>query len=360
MSQDPHTIWRDGEPDDRAGMEIFGVRDAATKCPSPEMIRAVAAGTLPSDLEAVVTAHVAKCETCRTLGQALDDPSLSDLTSEARDRILGRVRAEVSRDQTERRGRLWRWAAGAMVVGGVSVASFAIWQTGRSANDAASRRSAPAAGFALPGAAAEGQAPALSGTYRLSGTVTDAAGKPVAGATVAEFVVDPNGDQAVASPTPYTGTTDATGKYSVSGVPQPRSPRLNLRAFKLGHFSAAGGVRISPEMVADFRLTRWTQIALDDVVKGTLNPGDTKCSGIIEPCQQFAVSVPRTGVLEVSISTQQKMDLWVELPNGQLHSPRVGAPLRVTVSVFAGSTPQISVVNYDTGPAQFELTMRLK
>jgi carboxypeptidase family protein len=307
-----------------------------------------------------VTAHAAKCETCKTLGQALDDPSLGGLTSEARDRILGRVRAEVSREQTERRGRLWRWAAGAMIVGGVSVGSLLIWQSRRSADDAASRGSSPGVRSIVPGSAPEDRAPALSGTSRLSGRVTDAAGEPVAGATVAEFVVDSSGDQAVLSPTPYKGTTDAAGKYSVSGVPRPRSPRLILRAFKLGHFSAAGGVRISPEMVADFRLTRWTQIAIDDVVKGTLNPGDTKCSGVSEPCQQFAVSVPRSGVLEVSISTQQKMDLWVELPNGQLHSPRIGAPRRVTVSVFAGSTSQISVVNYDTGPAQFELTMRLR
>ena len=95
MSRDPQTIWRDGEPDDVAGMDIFGVREGGTNCPSPEMIRAVATDTLPPDLEAALTAHIAKCEICRTLRPSLDDPSLSDLNAEARDRILRRVRAAV-------------------------------------------------------------------------------------------------------------------------------------------------------------------------------------------------------------------------------------------------------------------------
>jgi hypothetical protein len=115
-------------------------------------------------------------------------------------------------------------------------------------------------------------------------------------------------------------------------------------------------------MRADFRLTPWRLVPLDEAVKGTLQPADTACSGVAEPCRQFAVSVPRSGTLEVSLVTpaQSRMDVWLETPTGVVYSPMPNSPLRVSAAVFAGAVCQITVVNNGDEPRQFELTMRLR
>jgi hypothetical protein len=115
-------------------------------------------------------------------------------------------------------------------------------------------------------------------------------------------------------------------------------------------------------MRADFRLTPWRLVPLDEVVKGTLQPTDTVCAGMTEPCRQFAVSVPRSGTLEVSVVTAVRADLdvWLETPTGDVYSPRLESPLRVAAPVFAGSVCQITILTNAIEPRQFELTMRLR
>jgi hypothetical protein len=115
-------------------------------------------------------------------------------------------------------------------------------------------------------------------------------------------------------------------------------------------------------MHADFRLTSWRLVPLDEVVKGTLQPGDPACGGVTEPCRQLAVSVPRSGTLEVSVVTAVRADLdvWLETPTGDVYSPLIESPLRVSAAVSAGAVCQITVVNATSEPRQFELTMRLR
>jgi len=341
MTRDSQTGWDDAHPDDLAAMEMLGSRQGSS-CPPPELIQASGAGALSPQFEARVAAHVARCGTCRALVAALDDPSVIDLMADERQRILERVRSEVDHAQRNARQRVWRRAAAAVTVGLAAGGALLVWQS----------RRPTAITFPIDRP--------LSAT--LSGVVTSATGEPLEGATVGEYLSRAEADYVVAYRSRFSGTTDAAGRYRVSGTPE--SPRFatNLRASKLGYFSAPASVPISLDMRADFRLSPWTKVALDDVIRGTVEVGGTPCNGIADPCRQFAVSVPRTGTLEVSLVTgvRTDIDLWVETPGGDVHAPRMRAPLRLTVPVLAGAVYQITVVNNGNGPRQFELTMRLR
>jgi hypothetical protein len=496
MTRDPQATWRDADPDDLAGMAVLRPGGRQAGCPPPEVVQASGAGVLPPDLEARVAAHVARCDACRTLREALEDPSVGGLTQVEQARVLQRVRSGVDRARRASRARLWRSSAAAAAVALAAVGFLLVWQArrlpapapaagaldapprpaartafelvkprlpslgsssapGRSLDrtpeqaelaralapyggndfrEAAERlrafvsrypRSAPGYFYlgvsdlfldrdasavtslekaetlakesdpslgpraswyvalayrrtgqvdaarsrlkALCEGGGEFAPPACAGlqelaaTYRLSGTVVDASGAPLAGVTVGEYLVRLEGDRAVLSRTPFAATTDGSGRYSVSGLPWSRGPRIILRAAKPGHFTGSAGTAISPEMSAAFRLMPWTHIALGDVVKGVLRPNDTTCGATAEPCRQFAVAVPRSGTLDVSIvSEEEKLDLWVELPTGDVYSRRSDGPPRVSARVFAGSTCQITIVNNAGVPAGFELTMRLR
>ena len=477
MTRDRHAEWRDMDADDLAAIEILQSRPNQS-CPAPELIQASGAGTLSPQLEARVAAHVAHCAACRALAAALDDPTVVDLTSDERGRILERVRSRIDVDKRASRRRTWAWAAAAVAL--AAAGSLLVWQSRRPSprsvfeldkpellsldlpapnetatqsrerpaleqalapfrsndyalaaqllasfvqryprnatghfflgvselflgRDATAVRALESAEQLVPGtdtpfarqtswylalayvrtgrpwnarvrleALCNGRAEftrracdglqTLPATYRLSGVVTSEAGEPLDGATVGEYLSRLDGGQMVAYRTPFSARTDAAGRYSVSGVPESPRPRTNLRAAKPGYFTAPGGVAISSEMRADFRLTPWTRVALDDVVKGTLEPGVASCAGGPEPCRQFAVSVPRSGTLDVSLATAVRdgMDFWVETPTGDVYSPPMEAPLRLSVRVFAGAVCQITVVSNVNEPRQFELTMRLR
>jgi len=351
MTHDPNAVWRDAEPDDLAGMEIFNSQSGRAPCPPPELVHTLGAGTLPPDLEARVAAHVANCGMCRTLNAALDDPSVGELTADEQQRILQRVRAGGFVPARSPR-RTWRWAAAAFVTL-AGAGSVLVWQARQPSADppAPAVERNPLAGLQ-----------ALATTYRLSGVVTNAAGDPLEGVTVGEYLQKTEAGLSVLSRTPFSATSDAAGRYTVSGSPLSRRSMTNLRASKPGYFSAPVTISISSDMHADFRLTPWNRVPFADVAKGTLQPADTACAGVPEPCRQFAVSIPRSGTLEVSLVTavRQGMDVWLETPNGDVYSPRIVSPLQLAAPVFAGSVCQISVVNYTSEPRQFELTMRLR
>jgi len=487
MTGEPQAIWRDGDPDDLAGMEIFNSQAGRTSCPPPELVHALGAGTLPPDLEARVAAHVAHCGMCRTLGAALDDPSVGDLTADEQQRVLQRVRAGVDLITRDSRRRAWRWTAAAAAVAVAAVGFIFVWQARHSASGTAveldvfkvrkpepppldstrqpnestpqarerrdleqalapyradnytqaarslaaftARYPLSAAGhFYLgvsnlllnrePAAVASLEtAERLAGagdaalarqatwylavaylsngqldlgrgrlkglcdgrtelarsacnglqaisTYRLSGVVTSAAGEPLEGATVGEYLGRMEAGLVLASRGAFSGTTDTAGRYSVSGALLRSAGMTFVRASKPGYFSASAFVSISTDMRADFKLTPWRLVSLDEVVKGTLQPTDT-CGGAPEPCRQFAVSMPRSGTLEVSVVTavRDRMDVWIETPTGVVYSPLPESPLRVAANVFAGAVCQITVVNAANEPReprQFELTMRLR
>ena len=199
------------------------------------------------------------------------------------------------------------------------------------------------------------------GLVTLSGTITAIHGTPLAGVTVGHYLVDV-GTQAILTRTSFASASDASGKYTIVGVPEVRGTGLVLRAAKPGYFSARGGTRLHTEMRADFQLRPWAIVPLDDVVKGTLDAADDGCGDVNEPCRQLAVVAPSSGLLDVSLTTAtpRQMDAWVEDPGGDVHSPAIGAPLRVLIPVVAGATYQITIQSWVPNSPPFELTMQLK
>lgn len=342
MTRDSRAPWRDADPDDRAAMEMLG--RPGSSCPAPDLIQASGTGTLAPQLEARVAAHVARCGTCQALVATLDDPAVIDLTADERQRILERVRAGIDDATRTASPRGWRRAAAMVTVGVAAAGALLFWQ------------------LRQPSTVTVPFDTQFSAVSRLSGVVTSVTGEPLEGAIVGAYLLRREGDHAVFYRSRFQGATDGAGRYSVSGTPESQGSGLNLRASKPGYFSALTSIPISPEMRADFRLTPWTHVALDDVVRGTVTAGDGRCGGLAEPCRQFVVSVPRTGTLEMALATSVRadLDLWVETPLGDVYSPPMALPLRLAVPVFAGAVCQITVVNNGNGPRDFELTMRLR
>lgn len=195
----------------------------------------------------------------------------------------------------------------------------------------------------------------LSVPVHLFGATTDR-GEPLAGVVVREHLVRSEGEIAVSFPAGLMATSDANGSYSASVTPLSTHATMILRASKPGYFSSTQGVRIAAEMQADFVLTRWIHIQLGHVIDGRTKIGDTSCT-IQEPCQRFALVVPGNGTFVASVTspTRQGVDLWVETPAGEIYSPRLQAPLRITIPVTAGSTYQVYVLTPADRPHEFEL-----
>ena len=196
---------------------------------------------------------------------------------------------------------------------------------------------------------------------RLSGTVTDAAGQPLEGVTVGEYLMRAESDHVVQYRSPYSATTNASGQYGVSGWPHSGRSSTNLRASRPGYFTAGQSVSISQDMRASFNLVPWSLIAIDEVVASVVEP-DSSPAGSPEAWRRFAVVVPASGAFEVSLKTpvREGMDLWLETPNGDVHSPRLTGPLHLSVPVAGGATCQITIVNNGKSVRPFELRMRIR
>ena len=313
------------------GLEILGWPPDRRPCPPPEVVHASGTGVLPAELEARVAAHVAQCALCRSLVEALDDPSVGEMLPHERERI--RTRVELSRPAVAKvaRSRLQRWAAALIVVGaGGALATWALTRPG----------SPPT----------------------LTGIVTTLAGEPLAGVTVSEHMPRPDGsDGMVTSRTAFGAITDAAGHYLIDGVPDSVRAII-LRASKPGFFTRGGGVsvRLLPARV-DFRLIPWTLTPLDTPVRGVLEATDGPCTGP-DLCRSFAVSVPGSALFEASVITpiRERLDLWVETPDGDVYSPRMTAPLRVIIPTTVQGVYQVTVVGPPTEVSSFELIMRAR
>lgn len=140
MSGRERTFWTDAEPDERAFAEwlrpgpgggLAANPSGTPECPPPDLLRASKAGVLPGALEADVAGHVERCLACQALVEALDDPSVGDITTDERARILSRIRSGVQPATPRRRGA-WMWrplplltaAAAAVVIVGMAL----LWQ----------------------------------------------------------------------------------------------------------------------------------------------------------------------------------------------------------------------------------------
>jgi len=212
----------------------------------------------------------------------------------------------------------------------------------------------------------------LAGPITLSGTVTRTDGVPLSGVKVAELAVQMGPDFIVAFPTDVSTTTDANGYYRLSGV-----RTLVLQAYKAGFFTTGKVIAaIAQDTQINLSMDPWSFIALGDVVRGTIKPGDITCGDEAELCHRLALTVPSNGTLDVSLDSPtpgtfsglpygdavRNWDLHVETPDGDAYGPPVGAPfpLHLAIPVQRGSTYQIRVLSSANQAREFELTTRLR
>jgi hypothetical protein len=203
---------------------------------------------------------------------------------------------------------------------------------------------------------------ALHGPLTLSGVVTDVNGAPLAGVALSEWFVKPGVELAVAVPIGLSTTTDERGRYSVTGD-LVSGAFVIWMARKPGYFSIGHIRSIVADAQIDFVMNPWVYVALGDVIRGTVKPGDMVCGDPNERCHYFAVKAPAAGSLEVAMTSsgsRQEWDLYVETPAGEVFGPMSQLPLRVTIPVEADATYQIRVLRFVDSPGDYELTTRLR
>jgi len=204
----------------------------------------------------------------------------------------------------------------------------------------------------------------LTGEYALSGVVT-AAGLPVARATVALLTFE-TGDLITST------LTDGNGSYSLSAVKNvsPYSGAL-VSVSKSEYFTTTRYVPMTRDETSDFDLVHASHISVGERIRS--RPGDVRCASLGyggrggTPCQQFALTVPVSGTLEVEVNSTLASpfngDATILKPDGTIgiYASPPGWPLRFTHQVAAGLTYQIDVVHRGPPGAQdFELTTALR
>ena len=211
---------------------------------------------------------------------------------------------------------------------------------------------------AAPGCAALG---ALAVPRTLHVTVTDTSGTPLSGVVVGEHVNRSQSEFHVFSFSTFSGRTDAAGRVHISGQTETASERLLLRAAKPGYFTSHVLLPAGLEMQHRFTLRPWVMTGVNQTIRGTTRI-DAFCEAPSEPCQRFAVTAPRNGRLDVSVKTSDRleMDLWVELPGGDIYGPRVNRPLQLEFDATAGTTYEIRVLSYRGVPRDFELSIQMR
>jgi hypothetical protein len=220
----------------------------------------------------------------------------------------------------------------------------------------------PAPGLAQSLAAAQ--------THSLSGVVT-AAGVPVAGAKIAELQTV-YGDDCFTPRELSSTTSDAGGSYTLPAVLDSSTSVWAswVRASKAGYFTDFQRPRVSQDMRLDFVLDPWTFISLGTVTHGIVNAGDAVCRGnsygLPGFCDRFALTVPSSGNLEVTLTwptNRPDVVLDVVRPAGNpcaLFSWPGAARHTVRIPVVAGSTYEIRVVDDgNASPLSYELTTAL-
>ena len=128
MTKEP-SMWSDAAPEDSEAVALFrrdGDAARRSSCPPPELVQASRVGVLSAPLQQQVATHVEGCVVCRALADALDDPSMGELTAEEHARIRQRVRSSAKPTfSTSRWPTWWPAVAAAAAIGGVTV-SFSL------------------------------------------------------------------------------------------------------------------------------------------------------------------------------------------------------------------------------------------
>jgi hypothetical protein len=205
-------------------------------------------------------------------------------------------------------------------------------------------------------------APVPGQTFTVSGIVSNDANVPVPGAYVVVL-----GQETVFA------TTAADGSYSIAGVRSSPVELMSplLSASKPGFFTGVefadrNYLPIASDTRLDFRLVPQVAIALGEIVHGR-SPADAPiCSHWgygTTACQRFALTVPASGSLQVTLSAPLfNFDLDILGPSGafEAYSGIWISPVHVTIPVRAGSTYEIRVIGGWTPAREFELTTTMR
>jgi len=207
----------------------------------------------------------------------------------------------------------------------------------------------------------------------LNGVVADAAGRPVAEASVAVQEVGVYGDFVVQS----SVSTDGRGAYSIANVQAFNRGIgwLLVGATREGYFADfKWWLNFPADEDLNFRLDPWVHISPDATVRGRI--GDAFCAGLgyggtisamtdrmgRPPCQRFAVAVSRSGRLEATVTAAlYEFDIDIVKPDGTF-AAYIGYPYRsgppvVSAPVNAGSVYEIRLAG---APTDFELRTTLR
>ncbi len=119
---------------------LAAAQGRAASCPAPALVPAAAAGVLPADLQARVTAHLDSCPLCRALAEDLGEGG--DVAAADAERVWTRVKAGIARDRAPAdrdlpsravgslrgRGRTarWAWSASLAAAGAAALVAIAL------------------------------------------------------------------------------------------------------------------------------------------------------------------------------------------------------------------------------------------
>ena len=212
--------------------------------------------------------------------------------------------------------------------------------------------------------------PAPPGTTRaLVGTVRSDGNIPIAGAKVVVLAVGWFG----ASRVEASAITDGNGIYTMPEVRAYAGPDgigwLLLGASTPVYFADfKWWLDFPKDADLDLRLDPLTHIRLGEVIRGQI--GDTECAGLgyggwygkRAPCQRFAVTVPTSGTLDVTVSAAMSdFDIDIVTSDGTFAAydgyPYPSGSPHVRIPVSAGSTYQIRLAG---ARREFELTTALR
>ena len=198
-------------------------------------------------------------------------------------------------------------------------------------------------------------------TFTVSGVVSTAANVPVAEARVV-----------VLGQETAFATTATDGSYSISGVRSAPTERMSplLSASKTGFFTDVEFADrtytpISRDTRLDFRLIPSLAIPLGTVVQGQSPQGDPVCSHWgygSTACQRYALTVPSSGILEVTLSGNPfNFDLDIVGPHGtfEAYDATWAPPVIVKIPVQA-ATYEIRVIGGWQPPREFVLSTALR
>jgi hypothetical protein len=203
------------------------------------------------------------------------------------------------------------------------------------------------------------------------GMVTTA-GVPVGDAAIAEIETF-FGDDCFTPRELSSTRSDASGSYALPAVTDSSATVWAswVRAYKAGYFTDFQRPRVSEDMQLDFALDRWTHISSGQTIRGTVDRGDAVCRGnsygLPGFCHRFALTVPSSGMLEVTLTwphVRPDVVLDVVRPGGipcALFSWPGGTQHNLKIPVVAGSTYEVRVVDDGSAsPLTYELTTSLR